>query len=44
MDKYVPQGDYVAKQKVTLWNYGNGGKTLIPHNIPEKVGLEVKLE
>merc|ERR1712110_318439 len=36
----VSQGDYVAKQKVTLWNYGNGGTTLIPYNVPEKVGLE----
>ena len=40
----VAQGDYVAKQKVTLWNYGNGGNTLIPYNVPEKVELEVKLE
>ena len=38
----VPQGDYVAKQKVTLWNYGNGGTTLIPYNVPEKAELEVK--
>ena len=37
------QGDYVAKQKVTLWNYGNGGTTLIPYNVPEKVELEVML-
>ena len=35
------QGDYVAKQKVTLWNYGNGGTTLIPYNVPEKAQLEV---
>ena len=41
--EYVPQGDYVAKQKVTLWNYGNGGTTLIPYNVPEKVELEVML-
>ena len=40
----MSQGDYVAKQKVTLWNYGNGGTTLIPYNVPEKVGLEVKLK
>ena len=39
----VLQGDYVAKQKVTLWNYEDGGTTLIPYNVPEKAELEVTL-
>ena len=34
---------YVAKQKVTLWNYEDGGTTLIPYNVPEKAELEVTL-
>ena len=39
----VLKGDYVAKQKVTLWNYEDGGTTLIPYNVPEKAELEVTL-
>lgn len=37
-------GDYVAKQKVTIWSYSDGGGNLSPSMIPANSRVEVGAE
>ena len=37
-------GDYVAKQKVTIWSYSDGGGSLSPSKIPANTRVEVGAE
>ena len=34
-------GEYIAKQDVTIWSYIDDGTNLRPHTIPEKTRVEV---
>ena len=37
-------GDYIAKQKVTIWSYSDGGGNLSPSMIPANSRVEVGAE